>query len=96
MNIVFLETGFHRIIKFFFYDEHIGIECQEYPDIQVVLKQLLDTDKGNTRNFMNILPESIQQLFENKVNPKATVKMFDLLTKEEKQNSSLRKSESVL
>lgn len=96
LNIVFLETGFHRIIKFFFYDEHIGIECQEYPDIQVVLKQLLDTDKGNTRNFMNILPESIQQLFENKVNPKATVKMFDLLTKEEKQNSSLRKSESVL
>lgn len=77
-EIVFLSAGFSRIIKIFFQEERIAIECMEYPDMLAIVEQVLYGETvlaGNTIDLTNKLPESMRVMLEHKVEPR----MFGVL-----------------
>ncbi len=73
LDIVFLAEGFSRMIKFFFLEERIAIECQESPDMRAIAEQVLCGDTviaGNTIDLTDKLPEGIRVFLEHKVEPR--------------------------
>lgn len=75
LDIVFLAAGFSRLIKFFLTGKRVGIECQEYPDMRVIVEEAIYGETviaGNTIDLTNKLPESMRVFLEHKVEPKVT------------------------
>ena len=73
IEIVFPDAGFSRVIKFFFLEERIGIECLEYPDMRGIVEQVLygETVLAGTKiDLTDILPQSIRVFLEHKVEPR--------------------------
>lgn len=72
LDIVFPAAGFSRMIKFFLYNDRIGIECQEYPDMRAIVEQVLYGEAvlgGNTIDLTNKLPDSIRVFLGHQVEP---------------------------
>lgn len=75
LDIVFLATGFSRLIKFFLTGKRIGIECLEYPDMRAIVERAIYGESvvaGNTIDLTNKLPESMRVFLEHKVEPRVT------------------------
>ncbi len=72
LDLVFPTTGFSRKIKFFLYDERIGIECIEYPDMKAIVEQVVYGDTslaGNAIDLTGKIPDGLKVLLDHKVEP---------------------------
>ncbi len=79
-DIIFLEEGISRRIKFFPAEKRIAIECTEYPDMRAIVEQVISGDAviaGNTYDIADKMPEGIRVLLEHKVEPRVYATLTD-------------------
>lgn len=84
LDIIFLEEGIHRRIKFFLFGEKVAVELAEYPDMRAIVEQVITGDAviaGNTYDIADKIPEGFRVLLEHKVEPKIYATLLDLTSK---------------
>ncbi len=72
LHLVFPATGFSRKIKFFLYEERIGVECMEYPDMKAIVEQVVYGETalaGTAIDLTGKIPDGVKVLLDHKVEP---------------------------
>lgn len=80
LDLVFPAQGFSRLIKVFLLEEHLAIECMEFPNMRGIIEQVLygDTSLGGTTiDLTDKIPESLRVLLDYKVEPRVYAKQLN-------------------